>query len=104
MNDRFAEVATRAEMNERFAEVRAEMDARFEQIRGEIVRSHEETRRHFDIVYERSKDDVKRIVEGHVTLAAAQDALGEEHDALARKHEKLADRVARIERRLLGPA
>ncbi len=106
MNARFDQVPTRDEMNARFAQVptRDEMNARFDQVptRDEVLRIAEETRRHFDIVYERSRDDVKMLAAAHRTLAGAQDGLAEDHAKLVRSHEKLTDRVARIERRIFG--
>jgi hypothetical protein len=65
----------RTEMDGRFRDLRAEMDAGFRELKTEMNgrfaavdhRSHEEhieTRRHFDVVAEQLRTDMKLIVEG----------------------------------------
>jgi hypothetical protein len=72
MDSRFALVPTRDEMNARFDQVptRDEMNARFDQVptRGEMNARFDEVRRHVDVLYEDTRDDIRLLGEGLVTL------------------------------------
>jgi hypothetical protein len=70
-----------------------EMPARWvEQIRVMIQGSAEETRRHFDVVAEGLRSDVRVVAEGHVGLV----------ERLDRFQQEVRRDLRRVERRLLG--
>jgi hypothetical protein len=61
LDGRFAEVGGRfADVDRRFAEV----DRRFDRLEARMGEEHVETRRHFDVVAEQLRTEMKLIVEG----------------------------------------
>ena len=89
-----ARLATRAELEAAIAPLatRAELEAAIAPLatRAEVREEGERTRRHFDIVAERLRDDIRLIAEAQV----AADAKIDRHH---REHLQLAQRVTTLE-------
>lgn len=61
------------------------------------------TRRHFDIVAESLKSDIKLIASGHESLVASQATLAAERERLAGRQERLELRQLALETRRRTP-
>ena len=65
------------------------VDTLFALTRREVKEEAEQTRRHFDIMYERMRDEVKVIAEGYVVTKERVDELDRAHRALAVRFDRL---------------
>jgi hypothetical protein len=62
-------LASKADLETAKSGLREEIQAMGAGLREEIREEGERTRRHVDVVAEASRDDIRRIAEGHITLA-----------------------------------
>ena len=65
------------------------VDTLFALTRREVKEEAEQTRRHFDIMYERMRDEVKVIAEGYVVTKERVEELDRAHRALAGRFDRL---------------
>jgi hypothetical protein len=102
-------VDLRGEIRSGDAETRAYVDERLqtssagllhhigEQMREQIRESEERTRRHFDVVGESLRSDIRAVVEG---MAASREQTDRRIDEEARRRDGLEGRVVRLEVRV----
>jgi hypothetical protein len=88
---KIATLATKEELTAAIAPLatRDYVDTLITQTRREVKEQAEETRRHFDIMYERMRDEVKVIAEGYVVTKERVDELDRAHRALAGRFDRL---------------
>jgi cobalamin-dependent methionine synthase I len=97
INAAFANVPTREEMNAAFANVptHQQMNAALAMMRDEMVHmmrdEGDRTRRHFDVVTENLRDDIRLLAEGQVALHQRVDSL----------HTELKADIAALDRRVM---
>ena len=75
------------------------IDHRFETLTAFIREENVETRRHFDIVAEGLKTEIKVIAEGHETLRGTLAALTSRHEQVEKRQDRLEDRQLALEHR-----
>lgn len=67
-----------------------------------IKQDNEQTRRHFDVVAESLKSEIRVIAEGHGVLVEKIDGLGTRMDSLETKVDRLDTRMDHLETKLDG--
>jgi hypothetical protein len=108
LDERLARHPTRAELDERLARfvTREELDERLKRYptREDTVEMHVETRRHFDVVAEGLRGDIRLIAERQAALVSRMDVMQEDVTVIRERVETHELRLTRLETHTgLGP-